>query len=184
VRLDAEIQQRLEPFQQEYALLQTIPGIKQTAAARILSEIGADMSSFPDPDHLSSWGGVCPGNNESAGKKFRSKTRKGNQHLLAALTECSWAATHKKNSHLRNKYYRIKSRRGAQRAVMAINHSLLKCIWVVLNQHQPYQEPKPTALTDAQKQRKASSLCRQLRQLGYDVTLKPKNETQLKPGGA
>jgi len=184
VRLDAEIQRRLEPFQQEYALLQTIPGIKQTAAARILSEIGADMSSFPDPDHLSSWGGVCPGNNESAGKKFRSKTRKGNQHLLAALTECSWAATHKKNSHFRNKYYRIKSRRGAQRAVMAINHSLLKCIWVVLNQHQPYEEPKPTALTDAQKQRKASSLCRQLRQLGYDVTLKPKNETQLKPGGA
>src|SRR5947209_18312036 len=87
IRLDQEIQRRLQPYQQEYALLQTIPGIKETGAARVLSEIGPDMSPFPDGDHLSSWGGACPGNNESAGKKFQSKIRKGNRHLLAALTD-------------------------------------------------------------------------------------------------
>src|SRR5439155_5221458 len=86
IRLDEEIQRRLQPYQEEYALLQTIPGIKETGAARILSEIGADMSPFADGDHLSSWGSVCPGNNESAGKKFQSKIRKGNVHLLSALT--------------------------------------------------------------------------------------------------
>ena len=96
IRLDEEIQRRLQPYQEEYALLQTIPGIKETGAARILSEIGADMSPFADGDHLSSWGSVCPGNNESAGKKFQSKIRKGNVHLLSALTECAWAATKKK----------------------------------------------------------------------------------------
>ena len=89
-RLDEEIQRRLQPYQEEYALLQTIPGIKETGAARILAEIGTDMSAFPDGDHLSSWGGVCPGNNESAGKKFQSKIRKGNVHLLSALTQCAW----------------------------------------------------------------------------------------------
>lgn len=174
IRLDEEIQRRLEPFQQEYALIQTIPGIKATTAARILSEIGTDMSVFPDADHLSSWGGACPGNNESGGKKFQSKIRKGNPHLLAALTESSWAATKKSNSHFRNKYYRLKARRGSQRAIVAVSHTLLKCIYLVLSQRQPYHEPKPNVLTETQKRRKASSLCRQLRELGYEVTVKTK----------
>jgi len=170
-RLDEEIQRRLQPYQEEYALLQTIPGIKETGAARILAEIGTDMSAFPDGDHLSSWGGVCPGNNESAGKKFQSKIRKGNVHLLSALTQCAWAATKKKDCHFRNKYYRLKSRRGSQRAIVAVDHAMLKCVYVVLSQRKPYQEPKPVSLTEAQKQRKASSLCRQLRALGYDVKI-------------
>jgi transposase len=172
MRLDEEIQRRLQPFEQEYALLQTIPGIKGVGAARILSEIGPDMSAFGDADHLSSWGGVCPGNNESAGKKFQSKIRKGNQHLLAALTECSLAATHKKNSRFRSKYYRLKARRGPQRALVAVSHTLLKSIFVVLSQRRPYEEPNPASLTAAQKSRKAASLCRQLRELGYEVNLK------------
>lgn len=171
IRLDEEIQRRLQPYQEEYALLQTIPGIKETGAARILSEIGADMSPFADGDRLSSWGGVCPGNNESAGKKFQSKVRKGNVHLVSALTECAWAATKKKDCYFRNKYYRLKSRRGSQRAIVAIDHAMLKCIYVVLSQRKPYEEPKPTSLTEAQKERKASSLCRQLRALGYDVKI-------------
>lgn len=174
VRLDEEIQRRLQPYQEEYALLQTIPGIKQAGAARILSETGADMSPFPDGDHLSWWGGVCPGNNESAGKKFHSKIRKGNQHLLAALTECSWAATHKKDSHFRKKYYRLKPRRGSQRAIVAVSHMMLKCVYTVLSQRRAYEEPKLNTLTQAQKRHKVSSLCRQLRELGYDVSLKPK----------
>jgi hypothetical protein len=102
-------------------------------------------------DHLSSWGGVCPGNNESAGKKFQSKTRDGNKYLGAALTECSWAATHKKNCYLRNKYYRLKARRGPQRAIVVVNHTLLKCVFTVLSQRRAYEEPKLSNLTEAQK---------------------------------
>src|SRR5438105_15951303 len=99
------------------------------------------MTLFPYGARLSSWGGVCPGNNESAGKKFQSKIRKGNVHLLTALTECAWAATKKKDCHFRNKYYRLKSRRGAQRAIVAISHAMLTCIYVVLSQWRPYREP-------------------------------------------
>lgn len=175
-RLDQEIQRRLEPYKKEYELLQTIPGIKQIGAAQILSEIGPDMSPFPDGDHLSSWGGVCPGNNESAGKKFQSRIRKGNTHLLTALTECSWAAMKKKDSHFRNKYYRLKSRRGSQRAIVAVSHAMLKAIYVVLSQHRPYEEPQPQSLSESQRNRRASSLCRQLRQLGYDVTIQRKED--------
>jgi len=173
-QLDEEIQRRLEPYKKEYELLQTIPGIKQIGAAQILSEIGPDMSAFPDGDHLSSWGGVCPGNNESAGKKFQSRIRKGNIHLLASLTECAWAATKKKGSHFRNTYYRIKSRRGSQRAIVAVDHVMLKTIYVVLSRQCPYQEPQPKQLTQTQRNRKATALCRQLRDLGYDVTLQRK----------
>ena len=132
------------------------------------------MSAFGDADHLSSWGGVCPGNNESAGKKFQSTIRKGNQHLLSALTECSWAAVHKKDCHFRRKYYRLKARRGPQRAIVAVSHAMLRCIFIVLSQRRPYEEPKPVALSDVQKRRKASSLCGQLRELGYEVALKTK----------
>src|SRR5207249_11013700 len=97
IRLDEEIQRRLQPYQEEYALLQTIPGIKETGAARILSEIGAEMSPFADGDHLSSWGSVCPGTNETAGQTVQRRIRKGNVHLLSASTECAWAATKSKD---------------------------------------------------------------------------------------
>src|SRR5947199_6850775 len=144
-RLDEEIQRRLQPYQEEYALLQTIPGIKETGAARILAEIGADMSPFPDGDHLSSWGGACPGNNESAGKKFQSKIRKGNPHLLSAMTQCAWAATKKKDCHFRNKYYRLKSRRGSQRAIVAVDHAMLKwgvhSTWEWVTAGTPFSSP-------------------------------------------
>ena len=126
---------------------------------------------FPTGTTSRHGGGVCPGNNESAGKKFQSKVRKGNVHLLSALTQCAWAATQKKDCHFRNKYYRLKSRRGSQRAIIAVDHAMLKCIYVVLSQRKPYQEPKPVSLSEVQKQRKASSLCRQLRALGYDVKI-------------
>src|SRR5207247_8050300 len=159
------------PITKNMRCCQTIPGIKETGAARILSENGADMSPCASGDHLSSWGSVCPGNNESASKKFQNKMRKGNVHLLSALTQCTWAATKKKDCHFRNKYYRLKSRRGSQRAIVAVDHAMLKCVYVVLSQRKPYEEPKPVSLTEAQKQRKASSLCRQLRALGYDVKI-------------
>jgi len=159
------------PIRKNMRYCKRSPELKKPGRLEFWAEIGTDMSAFPDGDHLSSWGGVCPGNNESAGKKFQTKIRKGNVHLLSALTQCAWAATKKKDCHFRNKYYRLKSRRGSQRAIVAVDHAMLKCVYVVLSQRKPYEEPKPVSLTEAQKQRKASSLCRQLRALGYDVKI-------------
>src|SRR5262245_6001439 len=103
-------------------------------------------------------------------KSFRARSVR-ETCTYSALTQCAWAATKKKDCHFRNKYYRLKSRRGSQRAIVAVDHAMLKCVYVVLSQRKPYEEPKPVSLTEAQKQRKASSLCRQLRTLGYDVKI-------------
>ena len=171
-RLEAEITRRLAPFQNEYQLLQTIPGIKEHGAAVILAEIGADMSVFPNEDHLASWAGVCPGNNESAGKHFRGKTRKGNPFLGATLAQCGHAAVHKRDSQFRSRYYALKSRRDSKRALVAVSHSLLTTVFFVLSTGQPYREPVREPMPAHKRMTKANTLCRKLEALGYNVTLK------------
>ena len=174
LRLDEEIARHIAPYQREFQLLQTIPGIAENAAAAVLAEIGPDMSPFDDDGKLASWSEICPGNNESAGKKFRTNTRKGNPHLVSTLVESAWAATHRKNSHFKAKYHRLKARRGSQRAVVAVAHTLLRTIYVVLKTRQPYQEPVRPPLTETQRTRKAQRLARELGNLGFEVTLKTK----------
>ncbi len=170
-RLDERIAQCLHPYAQAYALLQTIPGLAESSAATVIAEIGADMAVFDDADHLASWAGLCPGNNESAGKRFSGKTRKGNPFLRAALVNCAWGATRKKQAQFRATYYRIKARRGSKRAVVAVAHDLLRVAYVVLQTGQPYTEPTPRPLPERTRHRKAEQLARRLRQLGYDVTM-------------
>ena len=177
LRLDEEIDRRLAAHRQSLDLLDSIPGIGPDTAKSILSEIGADMSVYPDGEHLASWSGLCPGNNESAGKKFSGKTRKGNPQLRATLVDCAWSATRKKNSRFRAKYYAVKSRRGPKRAILAVAHSLLLTIHAVLQSGTPYAEPKRPPLPDHKRLKKASNLCRQLQQLGFDVTTKEKEKT-------
>ena len=175
LRLDEEIARHIQPYQKQFELLQTIPGLAENASAAVLAEIGPDMSPFDDDGRLASWSGVCPGNNESAGKKFNTNTRKGNPHLVSALVESAWASTRKKNSHFKARYHRIKARRGSQRAIIAVTHTLLRTVFVVLKTGQPYQEPARPPLTDRQRTRKTERLTRELQNLGYDVTLKAKN---------
>jgi len=175
LRLDEEIARHVAAYQTQFQLLQTIPGIAETGAASVLAEIGPDMSPFPDDDHLSSWTGICPGNDESAGKKFSGKTRKGNPHLVATLVECAWASTHKKKSEFKAQYHRVKARRGPQRAIVAVGHTLLRIIYVVLKTGQPYQEPIRLTLSTTQRTRKAQRLCREIKNLGFEVILKTNN---------
>ena len=171
--LEAEITHRLETaFQDQYQLLQTIPGIKKHGGAAILAEIGADMSAFPDQHHLASWAGVCPGNNESAGKHFHGKTRKGNPFLGAVLAECSHAAIHKKDSQFRSRYYSLKPRRGSKRALVAVCHTLLHSAYLVLSSGHPYQAPVRQPLPEYKRMAKAHALSRKLEALGYNVSLK------------
>jgi transposase len=91
--LDEQILEKLKPYQREMELLETVPGVKTVAAASILAETGPDVRQFPDGHHLASWAGVCPGNNESAGKHKSSHIRRGNRYLLATLSEAAWAAS-------------------------------------------------------------------------------------------
>ena len=99
-KLDAQIQKRLAPYKDEFKIIQTVTGIKEISAASVIAEIGVDMSRFPGEANISSWAGVSPGNNESAGKKKSSKTRRGNNNLKATLTEAAWAAARTKDSAL------------------------------------------------------------------------------------
>lgn len=174
LRLDEEIARHIAPYEKQFQLLQTIPGIAETASASVLAEIGPDMSPFPEDGKLTSWSGICPGNNESAGKKFSGNTRKGNPHLVSALVESAWASSRTKNSHFKARYHRIKSRRGSQRAIVAVAHTLLRTIYFVLKTGQPYQEPIRPPLTETQRTHKAQRLSRELQKLGFDVTLKTK----------
>lgn len=174
LRLDEQIARHLTPYQKQYQLLQTIPGMAEKASAAVLAEIGPDMSPFDEDGKLISWSGLCPGNNESAGKKFRTTTRKGNPHLVSTLVESAWACTHTKNSHFKRRYHRIKSRRGPQRAIVAVAHALLRTIYVVLKSGRPYEEPIRPPLTELQRCRKAQRLSRELKNLGFDVTLQTK----------
>jgi transposase len=174
LRVDEEIAKHIGPYQKQYELLQTIPGIAETSAATVLAEIGPDMSAFPDDGDLASWSGICPGNNESAGKKFSGKIRKGNPHLVSALVECAWSSSRVKNSQFKAKYHRVKARRGAQRAVVAVGHSLLRTIYVVLKTGSPYQEPTRPELSETRRVHKAQRLCRELKNLGFEVAIKQK----------
>jgi transposase len=141
--LDKEIAVRLKPYQQQVQLACTVPGIKPTAAASILAETGMDMSPagpFPSCHHLASWATVCPGNNESAGKRKSGRTRPGNRWLRATLTQTGWAGAADKKSLFQFRYQRVKRRRGGQRAVMAVAHAQLIAIYWALRNAAPYPE--------------------------------------------
>lgn len=167
-QLDRLIAEQIESAQQQkpYELLQTIPGIKQEAAGTVLAEVGADMGQFPDERCLSSWGGICPGNNESAGKHKSRHTTHGNPWFRAAMTECAWAASRKKNSAFQARYQRLKPKLGHKRALVAVAHALVRAVYYVLANQEPYRENPPQPFSDQQRQRVIRHHTRRLRRLG------------------
>lgn len=169
--LDAEIQKRLAPYRKEADLLATIPGVKETGAANLIAEIGTNMKAFKSVVALAAWAGICPGNNESAGKSRSVKARKGNVHLRTALVECAHSARRTKGTYLRDKYHRLKARRGANRATVAIAHKILIAAYHMLATGKPYQDLSETYLDRIDEARVTKNLKRRLERLGYDVTL-------------
>jgi len=141
--LDKEIAERLKPYQKQIDLACTVPGIGPGAAAGILAETGMDMTPngpFPDCHHLASWAAICPGNNESAGKRKTGRVRNGNRWLRATLNQTAWAGAAKKDSLFQHRYQRLKLRRGAKRAVTAVAHAQLIAIYWTLRNGVPYLE--------------------------------------------
>lgn len=171
VGIDGEIEIKLEKHRKEYELLQTIPGVKEQGAASILAEIGTDMERFPTEEHLSSWAGMSPGNNESAGKKKVCGTTHGNKSLKTTLTECAWAASRKKDCYLRAKYHSLVGRRGKKRALIAVGHKILIASYHILKNGVSYKELGGDYLDKRRKEKITKSYVKRLASLGYQVTL-------------
>ena len=155
----------------QWELLQTIPGMQALSAATILAETGADMRQFGDERNISSWGGVCPGNNRSAGKSKSSHTNKGNPWLRSALTECAQGASKKKDCFLKDKFWRITTKHGGKRApgVMAVAHNLLRFVFQILSTGNAYHEKAATPLEPQQRERMIRHHMRRLGKLGMAV---------------
>src|SRR6266536_282499 len=172
-QLNAKLEVKLKPYERQMELLDGIPGIDWVVAATVIAEIGVRMSQWPSVGHLTSWAGLCPGQNESAGKRGKSSVRPGNPYLRSALVEAALAVTREKNCYFREKYYRLKARRGHKRAVVAIAHKILVAIYHVLTSDTPYQELGADYLEKLEPERLTLNLVRRLERLGYRVNLEP-----------
>ena len=148
-----------------------MPGIGKRTSEIILAEIGQDMSRFPTAGHIASWAGLCPGNNESAGKRRSGKTRKGNKILKSTLVECAQSAVQHKNSFFYAQYQRISMRRGKKRALLAVAHSMLIAIYHMLKEDIEYNELGADFYNKFNREKKANSYLKKLKELGYNVQL-------------
>jgi transposase len=169
--LDEEIEKRMAPFSKDLELIDSIPGVGKRTAEQILAEIGTDMSRFPTPGHLCSWAGMTPGHDESAGKKKSSKTRKGNKKLRSALTEAAKAASRKKNTYLSAQYHRIAARRGKNKAAVAVGHTILYLVHILLTRKQEYVDLGFNYFDERKKEIVIKNSIKRLESLGLAVTI-------------
>ena len=169
--VEQRIEEKLKPYEAEITLLDEIPGVDVALAGAIIAELGADMRVFENVSQLASWAGVCPGNNESAGKRRSSRIPKGNVYLKTALVEAANAAAKAKGTYLRDKFYRLKARRGYKRAAVAIGHKILVAIYHMLSHCVCYNELGDLYLDKLNKHHLTRNLVHRLERLGYTVTL-------------
>jgi transposase len=172
-RVDREVEERLAPFRAAVDLLTSIPGVGPLAARVIVAEIGLDMGRFPSAGHLVSWAGLCPRNDESAGKRRSVRLRKGAPWLKTTLVQCAWAASRKKASYLQAQYHRLRGRRGAKKAVCAVAASILTAAYHMLKGGTAYRDLGPDHFDRRSKEVQARRLLRRLADLGYAVELAP-----------
>lgn len=169
--VDATLGKALAPIQANADLLTTMPGVSDVVAQVVLAEIGTDMSRFPSPGHLVSWAGLCPRNDESAGKRRSTRVRKGAPWLKTTLVTAAWAAIRKKNTYLRAQYHRIKTRRGGKKAILAVAASMLTACFFMLRDGVEYRELGADYLDKRDTTRTVTRLVRRLRDLGVDVKI-------------
>ncbi len=170
-RLTAELDRRLVPFEPMLTALDTIPGVDRIGAVSIVAETGGDMQRFATAAHLCSWGAMCPGQNESAGKRRSGKTRKANRYLRATLIQAGLSAMRTRGSALQAKYLRVKRQRGHKKAVVAVGHQILEIAYYVMRDGVTYQELGPDYFTARTKDRADRRHVKQLEALGFHVTL-------------
>ena len=170
-RLNHQVEERLRPFEQEIGWLDTIPGVNRRTAEVLWAETGGDMSRFPSARHLASWAGMCPGNNESAGKRRSGRTRKGSPWLRHCLVEAAHGAAHTKNKYLSSQYHRIGARRGKKKAQVAVGHSILVIAYHLLTRKQPYSDLGANYFDERDRQAVTKRCVNRLQKLGFKVNL-------------
>ena len=172
-QIDQEVDGKIEPFRTAIEILSTIPGIHQLSAAVIVAEIGIDMARFPTEAHLISWSGLCPRNDESAGKRRSTRMRKGAPWLKTTLIQCAWAAARKKDSYLQAQFHRLRARRGAKKAIGAVAASILTAAYHMLKNGTLYHDLGPDHFDNRAKAKHVDRLVHRLRNLGFAVALAP-----------
>jgi len=173
-RIDARLAEMIAPYDRYVGLLMSIPGVDWMIAVTIIAEIGVDMSAFVSAAHLASWTALCPGNNESAGKKRSGKTRKGNVFLRTALVTAAISGSRRRGTYLGEKYRRLAARRGKMRAAIAIAHKILVSIWHMLRDGTFYQDLGAGYLDKLDRERTSKHLVRRLANMGFEVQLQQK----------
>jgi transposase len=170
--LDARLCEQMADQADLIDRLSTIPGVERTTARAVIAEIGTDMSVFPDASHLASWAGLCPGNAESAGKRFSGKTRKADRYLRRTLVQSAWSAGRAKDGFLRALFFRIAARRGLKKAAVAVAHRILTIIWRIVRDGGVYEERGGDYLDRRNPERAARKLTKRLEHIGFEVALK------------
>jgi transposase len=171
--MDEEVKPGQATFQSLSSLLRTMPGVGVLAATTILAEIGTDMSRFPTAGHLLAWAGLCPGQNESAGKRKSSRLRKGDPWLKTMLVQCAWAASRKKDSYYKAQFGRLRGKRGPKIAICAVAASMLTAIYHMLKDGTEHRDLGATHFRQASTEIKAKHLVAQLAKLGFHADLQP-----------
>jgi transposase len=167
--VDGEVGERLAPFRDAAERLTEIPGVSDIAAAAIVSEIGVDMSRFPTVGHLISWAGLCPGSDESAGKRRSNRLRKGAPWLKTLLVQSAWCAARAKGSYLQAQFVRLKARRGPRKAVMAVAASILTAVYYMLKDGTAYTDLGADHFVRGERVKTAQRLLRKLEALDFEV---------------
>lgn len=176
--LNQTIAEKSKPYDHEVSLMCTTPGIDTVTAQHILAEIGGNIKLFPSSSHLASWVGICPGNNESAGKRRSGQTPRGNPWLKTLLVQCAHAASRSKGTYLKAYYHRLAARRGKKRAALAVAHKQLTIIYHELSQDMPYKELGENFFDRLNQKRLEKNLVRRLEGLGFRVDLQPETTAQ------
>ena len=172
--LEARTEKCLEPFRRVVEHLNTMPGVSETTAAVIVAEIGVDMSRFPTADAVVAWAGLCPGQDESAGKHRSRKLKKGGQWLKATLVQCAWAAVKNKDTYFHAKYLRIKRRRGSKKAAIAVAAAMLTAAYYMIQRDEDFHDLGPDYFQRFDRQVLTLRLIRRLHELGLDVAVQPR----------
>ena len=170
-KMDKLIERYMSEYEDNLKKLEKIPGIGRRSAQIILAEIGQDMKRFSSENHISSWTGLCPGNNESAGKRRSGRTRKGNKNLKSTLVQCANNAVKHKDTFYYAQYQRLSIKRGKNRAKVAVAHSMLISIYYMIKENKEYIDLGAEFYNRFNKEKKANSYIKKLKELGYDIQI-------------
>jgi transposase len=172
-KFEERIEERIRPFEPAVKTWSSLPGVDRVTAWTLVAEMGADMTQFPTAAHAASWAALCPGQDESAGKRHSGRTRRGNVWLRRALTQAAWGASMTKTSYFRALYHRLAPRKGKKRAIVAVAHSLLVTGYILQCTGKKFQDLGVDYFDRIDRERLTKRLVKRLEKLGHKVSLQP-----------